>query len=230
MLILGLDCAGSACSAAVIDEEGALATRQEVMRRGQAERIVPMIAEVLSEADRTPDALGAVAVTVGPGAFTGVRIGIAAAQGIARAAGCPVVGITVTDALADAVPPSDGETLVVVLDSRRSDPFVERFRFSGNVWRGDGPCALPGGLGVLADFLHGAPPPIFAGDLAEEARSTIGAGRVATVLSYPDPVRVAALAGRALSAGVAAPAVPLYLRAPDVSAPSKDRARRPSGA
>lgn len=229
MLILGLDCAGSACSAAVIDDGVALAARQEVMRRGQAERIVPMIAEVLTDADRTPDALGAVAVTVGPGAFTGVRIGIAAAQGIARAAGCPVVGITVTDALANAVPPSDGETLVVVLDSRRPDPFVERYRLSGNVWRGDGPCALPGGLGALAAFLEGVQAPILAGDLAEEARAALRTGRVAEISPHPDPVRVATLAERALSGGEAAPAVPLYLRAPDVSAPSKDRARRPSG-
>lgn len=242
MLILGLDCAGSACSAAVTEGDATLATCQEIMRRGQAERIVPMMQEVLETAGRSAEALDAIGVTVGPGAFTGVRIGIAAAQGIGRAAGCPVIGVSVTEALAAAVPVAPASTLVVVLDSRRPDPFIEIFRASESGWQGDGPVALSGGLAALPDALglsdtkgpSGADAQadhlIVAGDLAEQAVATMGAGRVAAVSAYPDPARVAVLAARMLSEGQPAPAVPLYLRAPDVSAPSRDRARRPAGA
>lgn len=227
MLILGLDCAGSACSAAVTEGATVLAASQEIMRRGQAERIVPMIRDVLQAADRTPGALDAVAVTVGPGAFTGVRIGIAAAQGIGRAAGCPVVGVSVTQALAVAVPCEAGAVLAVVLDSRRADPFVEIYRPTEGRWQGDGPCALAGGLSSLAEALGDRTDTIIAGDLAEEALAALGTGRVASVSPHPDPGNVAALAAQALAAGTPSPAVPLYLRAPDVSAPSRDRARRP---
>lgn len=234
MILLGLDCAGAACSAAILDGDRVLARRQEEMARGQAERIVPMIQECLEEAGCRATDLAGVAVTVGPGAFTGVRIGIAAAQGIARTARCPqtgitVAGITVTEALAEPIPTRIGARLCVAIDSRRADPFCEWFEEQAGVWRGKGPEILVGGF----DSVPKQDPSqleslFFAGNLAAAARDALGGGTVLPDHIHPDPVEIARIGQRKLEAGCATPPAPLYLRAPDVSAPSRDKSRRPA--
>jgi tRNA threonylcarbamoyl adenosine modification protein YeaZ len=113
--VLGLDATGSACSAALLRDDRALAHRFAAMERGQAEALVPMIASVLAEAALPVAALDLIAVTVGPGAFTGVRIGLAAARGLALASGVPALGVTSFAAVAAAVAPAirRGRHLVV---------------------------------------------------------------------------------------------------------------------
>ena len=98
--LLALDCAAGACSVAVLDATGVLAAAHRVMDRGQAEALMPMIADVLAEAGIAARDLCAVAATGGPGSFTGVRIGLAAARGIALAAGLPTVPVTTLEAVA----------------------------------------------------------------------------------------------------------------------------------
>src|SRR3546814_16544656 len=83
---LGIDSSAAACSAAVVDGSGVLAREYLPLARGHAEVLLPMIRRVMAEAGRTFADLGAVAVTVGPGSLTGVRIGLAEASGIASAA------------------------------------------------------------------------------------------------------------------------------------------------
>ena len=129
MKVLGLDTATSGCSAALwegtVGSVGAARVtvrRSAPMARGQAEVLVPLAQEVLAEAGAAFDDLDRIAVTVGPGAFTGLRIALAAARGIAVARDLPVVGITSFDAIAHGVPEAEraGRYLLVAVDSRRA--------------------------------------------------------------------------------------------------------------
>lgn len=220
MIVLALDCSGDACSAALIEGNVLHARRLETLSRGHAERIAPMLEEVLSEAGRAAAELDIVAATVGPGAFTGVRIGLAAAQGIARAAGVQAVGVTVTEAIAADIPVEPDRALLVAVDSRRADPFGEWFNAVDGQWRGHGPEIAAGDSPVLGVG------PLIAGSAAEAVRDRLGHGHVLPGHAIPDPVAVARRAVWAIERGDARPAVPLYLRAPDVSAPTRDRNRR----
>jgi tRNA threonylcarbamoyladenosine biosynthesis protein TsaB len=113
----------------VRDGRRTLAAAREVMRKGHAERIVPMVQQVMAEGGLGWDDLDLIAVTTGPGSFTGVRVGLAAARGFALAARRPLAGVTVMEALAEAVPPRRlaGRPLVVALDARRGELYLQRF-------------------------------------------------------------------------------------------------------
>ena len=105
MLILAIDTALDACAAAVLDTETAKLVAQESlpMKRGHAEALMPLIARVMQAANLSFAALDRIAVTTGPGSFTGLRVGISAARGLALAAGKPAVGLTTLSAYAAAI-------------------------------------------------------------------------------------------------------------------------------
>src|SRR4051812_14151460 len=104
MNILGFDTSGAVCAAAVLRSGRVAAQREAAMERGHAQALVPMLAAAMEEAGLGFGDLDAVGVTVGPGAFTGIRIGLAAARGIGLASGLPVFGVTGFAAIAAAVP------------------------------------------------------------------------------------------------------------------------------
>ncbi|MGZ8364529.1 MAG: tRNA (adenosine(37)-N6)-threonylcarbamoyltransferase complex dimerization subunit type 1 TsaB, partial [Caulobacteraceae bacterium] len=103
-MVLGLDTALTACSVAVIDGDAVLASRSEPMTRGHQERLAPMVAEVMAEAGIAFDALDRIGVTIGPGGFTGLRVGLAFAKGLALALDIPCVGVTTLAALLAPIP------------------------------------------------------------------------------------------------------------------------------
>src|SRR3954451_8635595 len=102
MLILAIDTALDACSAAVLDTHAnkLIAQESQAMKRGHAEALMPLIARVMKASAIPFTSLDRVAVTRGPGSFTGLRVGLSAARGIALAAGKPVVGLTPLTAFA----------------------------------------------------------------------------------------------------------------------------------
>jgi tRNA threonylcarbamoyladenosine biosynthesis protein TsaB len=217
MIVLALDSSGSACSVALVGPDGAvLAHRFQAMARGHAEILMPMLRDAMAEAGVGFAALGLIAATIGPGSFTGIRVGLAAARGLALATGLPAVGITAFEAIAEAVE-AEGAALVVAIDSRRAELFVQVFAAGiapdppRAVAPADLAAILPQGKLVLA------------GDGAERAAAALlTAGRVASVASVtaPDARHVARVALRRRSAGGGMPALqPLYLRAPDVTLP-----------
>lgn len=125
MRILALDSAVARCSATIVADGDVVAIRQADTERGHAAMLPAMARDCLEAASLAASDIDLIAVTVGPGSFTGIRGGIALAQGIAVAAGCPVVGVTVGEALAEALPQLGGRLLWVAIASRRGRVFLE---------------------------------------------------------------------------------------------------------
>jgi len=122
MRILAIDTALEACAAAVLDtEHGKVASETQPMVRGHAEALLPLIDRVMRQADMPFAALDRIAVTTGPGSFTGLRVGIAAARGIALAAAKPAYGITTLAAFAAAhIALDDQSTVTAAVDARHA--------------------------------------------------------------------------------------------------------------
>jgi tRNA threonylcarbamoyladenosine biosynthesis protein TsaB len=224
--VLAFDSAGNGCSAAVVRQDRILARRATLATRGQAETLIPMIATVLDEAELALSALDLIAVTLGPGAFTGLRIGLAAAYGLSLATELPVVGVTSFSAVAAQVPAAvrAGRALVVALDSRRAEPFVQVFGADG-VPRGKGALVPPAAIPTIIPN----EPLILAGDAAPIIARALGGSQVA-IAPGPgtvDAVDVARLAVARWRPGLhlERPA-PLYLHAPDTTAPGGEPSRQ----
>ena len=195
------------------------------MRHGHGEALLPMIDRVMAAAGLAPTRLDIVAAAAGPGGFTGIRVGLAAAHGIALAAGARLVGVSSFEAVAAAVrnvAARDGRSLLVCLDSRREDLYVQLFGRDDGGPLNDPQAVLPG---VLADCLAAAGlkqdmPLLIAGDAAAAAAGALGKRSSIAVAdnSAPDALGVAAAVSRLLRDGAAfGPARPLYLRPPDVT-------------
>jgi tRNA threonylcarbamoyladenosine biosynthesis protein TsaB len=123
MIVLGLDTCLSSCSVAVLEGERVLASACEVMARGHQERLAPMAQLVMADAGLSFDRLNRIAVTVGPGSFTGLRVGVAFAKGLALALDAPAVGIGTLEALA-----AEGQGLVfAAIDARRGQLYLQAF-------------------------------------------------------------------------------------------------------
>ena len=127
--VLAFDTATRACSVALWCDGSILASAARKMERGQSEALMPMVVDVLGEANMGFDGLDALAVTIGPGGFTGLRIGLAAARGMALASRLPVFGVTTLEVVAHSVPEHErnGKTVLVALDTKRADHYVQAF-------------------------------------------------------------------------------------------------------
>lgn len=209
MIILALDTCLNACSVAVLDGDTVLAWRSEVMARGHQERLAPLVRAVMGEAGLAFDCLQLIAATVGPGSFTGLRVGVAFAKGLASALSIPAVGVGVLEALG-----ADAEGLVVVaLDARREQVYLQIFDDGAPLMAPD---VLPLGTAAarMAELTMGRPLTLVGSGapLLAEAATT------APILIPEgcDPRQVARLAaGRPPT-----PIRPLYLRAPDARLPA----------
>ena len=202
------------------------AAESRALRHGHAEALFPMIERVMAEAGLAPPQLEFVAAAIGPGGFIGIRVDLAAAHGIALAAGARLIGVTSFAAVAARIAGTTEpacEKLLVALDSRRADLYVQLFARDGG-----SPLAAPQAL--LADRLgdyvarHRGARLLIAGDAAEAAAAALG-GRVRCAVapdSAPDARGVAAAALVELrSGGMAGPVRPFYLRPPDVTLPRR---------
>jgi tRNA threonylcarbamoyl adenosine modification protein YeaZ len=203
--ILAFDTAAAHCAAALLSEGRLLAEAVEPMDRGQAERLMPMLAGLLAQAGIGWRDLGAVAVGTGPGNFTGVRIAVAAARGLAFGLGVPAAGVTGFEALA----------------AGRAGPWIASLP-------GRGGMALvavagPGGAGPATEIDPDAPPPGLprlpvAGHAADRIAAALqSAGTTATV----GAAAIARVAAARLAAGAPVPRpAPVYLRPPDAAPPA----------
>src|ERR1700753_4105528 len=135
MLILAIDTALDACSAGVLDTRASkLIARESLpMKRGHAEALMPLIARVMKEAALAFTALDRIAVTTGPGSFTGLRVGLSAARGIAFAANKPVVGLTTLTAYAAPLVSESGEhPIISAIDARHDHVYLQAVSGNGS--------------------------------------------------------------------------------------------------
>jgi tRNA threonylcarbamoyladenosine biosynthesis protein TsaB len=209
MIVLGLDTCLSSCSVAVLDGERVLASAREVMARGHQERLAPMARDVMVEAGLAFDRIDRIAVTVGPGSFTGLRVGIAFAKGLALAVGLPAVGIGTLEALAAEV-----QGLVFpTIDARRGQLYLQAFE-DGRALMAPDALTAETAAARIAEISQGRP---FA---------LVGSG--APLLTDFAPLAEVVAAEGADARQVArlaltrtpSPLKPLYLRAPDAKLPA----------
>ncbi|MGL3105770.1 tRNA (adenosine(37)-N6)-threonylcarbamoyltransferase complex dimerization subunit type 1 TsaB [Bradyrhizobium sp. BR 1432] len=215
MLILAIDTALDACSAAVLDTETAELRAQESlpMKRGHAEALMPLIARVMQSAELGFTALDRIAVTVGPGSFTGLRVGISAARGLALAAKRPAVGLTTLSAYAAAiVGQSRSAPVMSAIDARHDHVYFQ-------IVAGDGSQLVRPKVASIDEAIaasqFGAPHLVgnAANILAE--RWPKGAPQPIAVDAQPAPdIGWVAWLGAAANPDTT-PARPFYLRTPD---------------
>ena len=132
-LILAFDTCSTACEVALVRDGEVLAEGSQAMSRGYAAALMPLINRIMEEANATLSSLGTIGVTIGPGSFTGIRTGIATAQGLALASEARPVGISTLHAVSwRALEETDGRAPVLcVLDTRRTDYYAQAFRTDG---------------------------------------------------------------------------------------------------
>jgi len=210
MLVLAFDSAVARCSAGIVHDGTLLATRQQDASRGQASLLPVLLQELLEATGIQPDRLDLIGVTVGPGSFTGIRSGVALAHGIALAAGVPLVGVTVGEALADSLPLLGPRRLWSAIDNRRGRIFLER----------DGAaiaCALD-------DLPSPGGPVAIAGDAAPTVAARLaarGADVMLTDARLPAVRHIAEVAARRLAGAIPPRAAqPFYVEPPEVRLPA----------
>lgn len=208
MSVLIIDTALGACTTLVAEGEHVVAVRSEMMARGHQERLGGLVRDVLDDAGG-PDAIDRVAVTVGPGSFTGLRVGLAFAKGFALALEKPVTGLGVLDALAESAGPG---LAAAVIDARRDQVYLGLFR--------DGRALTPPAAVSVDDAARHT----LAACSGDEPLTLIGSGADLLADRLPDARRLPlaapepdALARLAVRTGAAAE--PLYLRPPDAKPP-----------
>ena len=200
MNLLAIDTSNRILSVALLTQKGDIFSKQQQMERGQGEALIPLIQELFSESKQKVEDLGAVAVAVGPGSFTGVRIGLSCAKAFALALNIPVWGVTNLEAEAYGTT----QPVAVVLDSKRGDYFVQHFDKGKTV---DEPHI------ETEEQLKESLPFTAIGDAAETLAQNIGC----QIIQAKEPIAVA-VAKIALSRkDNPLPAQPLYLRQADVT-------------
>lgn len=203
MLLLCLDASLARSGAAIVrlTPAGAvvLAEREAEGGQGQAAQVALLAEAVLAEAGLSPSRLDAIAATVGPGGFTGIRAALALAQGLADGAGVPLIAVTTAEALA--APLVGPAPVAAVIDSRRGHRFVQVFAAGAGLPRPAGPLGAADPSGLAALIPEGA---VTVGDAPEAATRALSHARDLAAIA----------AARAAGHLAPLPAQPLYLDPP----------------
>lgn len=221
MRILAFDCALDSRSVALFEGARLVAGRGETEPRQHAERLLPLITEVLGEAGWRYGELELICLTRGPGSFTGLRIGLAAARGLALALALPVLGLTTLEALAAGVEGTPRAAVLALIDARRGQLYAQAFRASGEAVGTPQACRPE----AVAALLPPAPA-LLVGSGVTAALPHLAGRRfgVADAPAVPEAARFGRLAAaRAGDASTGHPPEPLYLRAPGAEPASAQR-------
>lgn len=205
-ILLVLDTSGGACTACVYDvgKDTVLASAYETMPYGQATHIVPMVDVVVERSGISHNAVDAIGVCNGPGYFTGMRIGMSTAQGLALGLGVPIYGVSSLQAMA--YQSQCTQDLTVIMESKRADCYVQSFE----------------NMHPTTDILCLEPSHIVS------KSHVVGSGlhryenhgvTVIPCCPYPHAIYIACAIVNGLREGDSCLAEPMYLRAPDVHPP-----------
>jgi len=210
-MILSIDTCLGASSVAVLDGERVLAVRSEPMTRGHQERIGVLAREAAAEAGVAFADLARIGVTVGPGSFTGLRVGLAFAKGLATALSIPCVGVNTLESLAYGTK----GFVAAVIDARMNQVYIQVFADGVSLMAPDA-LGLGEAAARLAELYSGGPATLI-GSGAPLLSDALGHATVLTPVSS-DPVAVARLA--AAKPDPTHSPRPLYLRAPYATLPT----------
>lgn len=215
MRVLAIDTALAACSAAVLDTVGGgvVAGESAPMMRGHAEALMPLIARVMQRSKFKFHDLDRVVVTTGPGSFTGLRVGIAAARGIALARGLPAIGVSTLSAYAAPhLGADDNNPVIAAIDARHEHVYLQIFASGGRTLVAPRLAALSEAVRAAADraaYIVGSA----AQAVADRLPATASAPVLVEAREAPDIAWVAQIG--AVAPVAPEPPKPLYLRAPD---------------
>ncbi|MDH4440829.1 MAG: tRNA (adenosine(37)-N6)-threonylcarbamoyltransferase complex dimerization subunit type 1 TsaB [Rhizobium sp.] len=203
MIVLAIDTAGVDCAAAVYNSatDTVLARVSETIGRGHAERLMAMIEEAVTTSGLSLDDIEKIGVTVGPGSFTGIRVGVAAARGLALALGIDCVGVCTLEVLARTAPETDAP-VIAAINAHRDEVYVQAFQ--------KGVALDEPALVTLEDFLSRA---------SETGTRTIGSAAALITdpeaVTEPDHSPIDIVARISATTKAQGKAKPLYLRGPD---------------
>ena len=203
MIVLAIDTAGVDCAAAVYNSATGtvLARVSETIGRGHAERLMAMIDDAVKTAGLSLDDIEKIGVTVGPGSFTGIRVGVAAARGLALALGVDCVGVCTLEVLARTVPETDAPVLAAI-NAHRDEVYVQAFQKGAAI---DEPALV-----TLEDFLSRA---------AQAGTEVVGSAAALIAdpeaVTEPDHYPIDIVARISATTKAQGKAKPLYLRGPD---------------
>jgi len=222
--ILGLDTALGACSVALLDGDRVVGHAHEKMQRGHAEAVAPMTEAIMRESGFSFSMLERLAVTTGPGTFTGQRVGLAFARAMALALKIPAIGVTTLDAMAaQALWEDNSDWALAVGDAKRGEVYLGARTASGetlieaSIMTQD--IAVERVAEALASYGSNL---VLAGTGAEQLRLNLESKEWnlrPAIVQQPDAIFVARLG--AVLATPGDPPKPLYLRAPDAKLPSR---------
>jgi tRNA threonylcarbamoyladenosine biosynthesis protein TsaB len=223
MKILAMDTAAGACSAAIWSDS-TVVERLHLMQRGHAEALLPILMSVMRQADCAFEDLDLVAVTIGPGAFTGLRTGLATARAIALATELPCFGVSTFEAIAEAIdwPTLADRPALVALDTKHDGVYAQMFE-AGRALEPPG-IKTPQRLGERLSGKHVAVAGDAAAVVAAALRATGSYVEAIAVPEYPTASRVATIAARRWLSGerTGVSPTPIYLR-PPVTGPQQGR-------
>ncbi|MDG1021795.1 MAG: tRNA (adenosine(37)-N6)-threonylcarbamoyltransferase complex dimerization subunit type 1 TsaB [Emcibacteraceae bacterium] len=224
--LLALDTTLGACSVALVEDDKVVSKKKEVRARGHVERLLPMVDESMKEAELVMSDLSSIVVTVGPGTFAGVRIGLSAAKGMALALNIPLIPVTSLEALAYEFALEKANfsgQIAVAIDARRGELYFQVFDI------------VKTNISSLADA-EAVPLELIPQKINDNIKIIIGSGaellgailtdseiKFSTKIQHPTAEIIAQLALNYKERETNSDHVkPLYLRAPDAKLPSKN--------
>ncbi|KQV84157.1 tRNA (adenosine(37)-N6)-threonylcarbamoyltransferase complex dimerization subunit type 1 TsaB [Rhizobium sp. Root1220] len=207
MIILALDTAGVDCAAAVYDSDRdtVLGEASDMIGKGHAEHLMGIVDRALDMAGVNLATVDRIAVTVGPGSFTGIRVGVAAARGFALSLSIPAVGVTTLAVMAEAVRQrTPGRPVLAAMDAKRNEIYLQAFDPDGRAFNEARAVTVEDALAIAADFdgeITGSATPLLKPDASGDHANRFPISIVARLGADADP-----------SSGKPKP---LYLRGPD---------------
>lgn len=218
--ILALDTTLGACSAAIVKNGEPIECKKEIRARGHVERLLPMTDELFQKSDISLNNMDYIAVTIGPGTFAGVRVGVSAAKGMALALDVPVIPVTTLEVLAFEFAQKNtgfAGKIAVTIDARRGEIYSQSYAVKSGMIN-----ALNEAVALPIEQVTTA--------LAEGVSEIIGSGgaflngtniNIHEGYDYPDALYIALLSDKLGSRAVDSDLIsPLYLRAPDAVKPA----------